>query len=396
MAAYNEKQKEAQARYDNTGYAAAAYLDRNSKTANQLGLGKSYRQVSGTNIRDLDYYAKQFGLDTSIANLQSKFDALTKAEYAQKRAEYARSEDEYYRNQMGYNQQYMTAANNAISSAIASGASRGMQFANQFAAQNQIASDNATGARDLAQAYNDLATSEAEAYTQNAINAYENIQQLKQNILTQAVADRANEVQRYAADVSYAAQDDTNRVNVYNNNQGLYAQLANKFLELAGQNYGNDMNYVNTRYNADKNYESQKYVADTSAAAQRYAANASAAAQRYAANRSYSTGSNKTYGGNTANAQYTTAEASDILDTYKKLIGSKDSKGIAERKFLENQYPWVVDAYKAYKKASTKTHKASNANSVSAPVQTSILQPKSQMTIEDWIEAANRQAANKK
>ena len=390
MAAYNEKQKEAQARYDDTGYAAAAYLDRNSKTANQLGLGKSYNQIAGTNIRDLDYYAKQFGLDTSVANLQSKFDALTKAEYAQKRAEYARSEDEYYRNQLGYNQQYMTAANNAISSAIASGASRGMQFANQFAAQNQIASDNATGARDLAQAYNDLAASEAEAYTQNAVNAYENIQQLKQNILAQAVADRANEVQRYAADTSYAAQDDANRVNVYNNNQNLYAQLANKFLELAGQNYGNDMNYINTRYNADKNYESQKYVADTSAAAQRYAANASAAAQRYTANRSYSAGSNKTYGGNTTNSQYTTAEASDVLDTYKKLINDKSSKGIAERKFLENQYPWVVDAYKAYKETSNKQHKASNANPAPTAPTASIFSPKPTSTIEYWIEAANK------
>ena len=259
MADYDARRKTAQDRFDYAGRSAAQYLDRNTKVYDELKTGNTYNDIADTNINDLQYYADKFGLDTSVANLQRKFDALTEAEYNTKRNEYKRSEDEYYRNQAGYNQQYMTAANNAISSAITSGALRGMQFANQFAAQNQIASDNATGARDLAQAYNDLASSEAEAYTQNAINAYDNIQQLKQNILQQAITDRANEVQRYAADVAYATQDDINRVNTYNSNQNLYAQLAYKILEQAGQMYGNDMNYINTRYNADKNYQTQKY-----------------------------------------------------------------------------------------------------------------------------------------
>lgn len=344
MADYDARRKTAQDRFDYAGRAAAQYLDRNTKVYDELKTGNTYNDIADANINDLQYYADKFGLDTSVANLQRKFDALTKAEYNTKRNEYKRSEDEYYRNQAGYNQQYMTAANNAISSAIASGALRGMQFANQFAAQNQIASDNATGARDLAQAYNDLASSEAEAYTQNAINAYDNIQQLKQNILQQAVTDRANEVQRYAADVAYATQDDINRVNTYNSNQNLYAQLAYKILEQAGQMYGNDMNYINTRYNADKNYETQKYASDASAAAQRYAADASASAQRYAANRSYSGGS-KYYTGSNANTQNNTAEVSDILNAYKKVYSSKEPEDVATRVFLENQYPWVKDAY---------------------------------------------------
>lgn len=344
MADYDARQKAAQDKFEYAGRSAARYLDRTIKTYDMLNTGGTYNDVADTDINNLQYYADKFGLDTSVANLQRKFDALTEAEYNTKRNEYKRSEDEYYRNQAGYNQQYMTAANNAISSAIASGASRGMQFANQFAAQNQIASDNATGARDLAQAYNDLASSEAEAYTQNAINAYDTIQQLKQNILQQAVTDRANEVQRYAADVAYATQDDINRVNTYNSNQNLYAQFAYKMLEQAGQMYGNDMNYINTRYNADKNYETQKYASDASAAAQRYAANVNASAQRYASNRSYNAGSNY-YSGYNSNTQNNTAEVSDILNTYKGVYGSKTSEDVALRVFLENQYPWVKDAY---------------------------------------------------
>lgn len=345
MADYDARRKTAQDRFDYAGRSAAQYLDRNTKVYDELKTGNTYNSIADTNINDLQYYADKFGLDTSVANLQRKFDALTEAEYNTKRNEYKRSEDEYYRNQAGYNQQYMTAANNAISSAITSGALRGMQFANQFAAQNQIASDNATGARDLAQAYNDLASSEAEAYTQNAINAYDNIQQLKQNILQQAVTDRANEVQRYAADVAYATQDDINRVNTYNSNQNLYAQLAYKILEQAGQMYGNDMNYINTRYNADKNYETQKYASDASAAAQRYAADVNASAQRYAANRSYSGGGSKYYAGSNANTQNNTAEVSDILNAYKKVYGSTTTEDVATRAFLENQYPWVKEAY---------------------------------------------------
>jgi hypothetical protein len=169
-------------------------------------------------MKDLEYYARNFGIDTSVANLKNKFDALTKQEYAQKNLEYQRSEDQYYQNMAAQNAQYQAGAQKAISQALSAGASRGMQFANQFAAQNELAQANSNGALDLATQRNDLKGQEAEAYAQNAINAEQTAYERKANILGQAVADRANEVQRYAADTALYSNEMAQRILNYQYN----------------------------------------------------------------------------------------------------------------------------------------------------------------------------------
>lgn len=227
-------------------------------------------------LRDLDYYAENFGLDTSVSNLQKKFDALTQQEYAQKRAAYRTSEDQYYKDMSQQGAQYQSAIQNAASQALASGASRGMQFANQFAAQNELAEQNSTGALDLATQRNNLSAQEAEAYTQNAINADDTMRNLKTNILGQAVVDRANSVQRYAADAQLAATDATLRVNnyqfnmskeyerMYKNNE-ISAEMYINLLDNLSQMYGSDMNYLEGIYGSDMNYLATKYNADANA-----------------------------------------------------------------------------------------------------------------------------------
>ena len=186
----------------------------------------SKQDFENPTINDLDYYAKNFGIDTSVANLKNKFDALTKQEYAQKNLEYQRSEDQYYQNMAAQNAQYQAGAQNAISQALSAGASRGMQFANQFAAQNELAQANSTGALDLATQRNDLKGQEAEAYAQNAINAEQTAYDRKANILGQAVADRANEVQRYAADATMWSNKIAQEILNYQYN---YSNILNQF-----------------------------------------------------------------------------------------------------------------------------------------------------------------------
>ena len=138
------------------------------------------------------------------------------------------------------------------------------------------------------------------------------------------------------------------------------------------------MNYINTRYNADKNYETQKYASDASAAAQRYAADVSAAAQRYASNRSYNAGSNY-YSGYNSNTQNNTAEVSDILNTYKGVYGSKTSEDVALRVFLENQYPWVKDAYKEdMKNSKKKTQKNKTTKNTRPKINNETIHPTGQ------------------
>ena len=166
-------------------------------------------------LKNLNYFANNFGLDTDVAALQSKFDKLTKQEYAKKNAEYLQSENEYYKNMAAQNAQYQMGAQNAISKALATGSSRGMQFANQFAAQNELAEQNSNGALELATQRNNLKADEAIAYTQNAINAEQTAYDRRANIMQGAITQNANDVQKYAADATLEANNNALRVNNY-------------------------------------------------------------------------------------------------------------------------------------------------------------------------------------
>lgn len=175
-------------------------------------------KLESPELKNLDYFANNFGLDTDVASLQSKFDKLTKQEYAKKNEEYLRSENEYYKNMAAQNAQYQMGAQNAISKALATGSSRGMQFANQFAAQNELAEQNSNGALDLATQRNNLKADEAVAYTQNAINAEQTAYDRRANVMQNAIAQNANDVQAYAAELGLEGNNNALRINNYQYN----------------------------------------------------------------------------------------------------------------------------------------------------------------------------------
>lgn len=179
-------------------------------------------------LNSLKYYENAFGLDANVAALQGKFDKLTKQEYAKKNAEYLQSENEYYKNMAAQNAQYQQGAQNAISKALAAGSSRGMQYANQFAAQNELAEQNSTGALDLATQRNNLKADEAIAYTQNAINAEQEAYNRRANIMQNAIAQNANDVQKYAADATLESSNNALRINNYQYNM---TNELNRYLE---------------------------------------------------------------------------------------------------------------------------------------------------------------------
>ena len=277
-------------------------------------------QLKNPDLVGLKTYADEFGLDTSVANLQSKFDALTRREFERKNAEYLQSENAYYQNMAAQNAQYQTALQDAASQALATGASRGMQFANQFAAQNALAEQNSTGALDLAVQRNNLKAEEAEAYTQNAVNAEDTIRNQNLKILEQAIADRANEVQRYAADASLESQNNLSRVQNYQFNmaQALEQHLAEQGYSLEERKAFLDA--LTSRYVADSNFAGTKYSADASLAGTKYSANA-----------------NKN-----TDSENQPASADDILAAYTT---AKNNNNHAQIAFLESEHPWLKDAY---------------------------------------------------
>lgn len=316
-------------------------------------------QLKSPEIQNAKFYADNFGLDTSVANLQEKFDALTAQEYAQKNADYRASEDAYYQNMTGQNTQYQAAVQNAISQALATGSSRGMQFANQFAAQNELAEQNSTGALDIATQRNKLKAQEAEAYTQNAINADETIRQQNLNILQQAVADRANEVQRFAADASLEAQNNLSRVQNYqfNMDQTLTQYLTEQGWTLddikslrdaintgynADKNYKSafDASYINalaSMYNADKNLEGTKYNSDRNLEGTKYSVdNAKSGGGGYSGG-GYS-GGGYNGGGYNNNKNYDNYNNDNALADYTDILGAYVKASPAVKEMMAGQY----------------------------------------------------------
>jgi hypothetical protein len=121
--------------------------------------------------------------------LQSKFNAITKAEYDKQRTDLQTATNKYYNQLYDTQQTTMDTIRQANAQAVASGASKGVQAANELSALLGLQSEAVTGATDLANQATTLAQEESQAVLENMLNA--ETQAAEQNkalaqILTQA------------------------------------------------------------------------------------------------------------------------------------------------------------------------------------------------------------------
>lgn len=137
-----------------------------------------------------DQIKKDTGLEPVKAEeLQSKFDAITEAEYDKQRTELQTATNKYYNQLYDTQQTTMDTIRQANAQAVASGASKGVQAANELSALLGLQSEAVTGATDLANQATTLAQDETQAMLENMLNA--ETQAAEQNqalaqILTQA------------------------------------------------------------------------------------------------------------------------------------------------------------------------------------------------------------------
>ena len=131
--------------------------------------------TTNTNTTRKPYYEsviEDAGLSPVTAEeLQSKFDAVTRAEYDRQRTDLQNATNQYY-NQL-YNTQNtaMDTIRQANAQAVATGASRGIQAANELSAILGLQSESATGAAELANQATTLAQDETTAMLENMLNA---------------------------------------------------------------------------------------------------------------------------------------------------------------------------------------------------------------------------------
>ena len=230
-----------------------------AKTGNEAG-------ITRPELRGLDL-ADKYGLTYDADEIQGKFDAATKAQYDVLRKEYKNTENDYYDQLFGTQATAMDAIRKNNAAAVATGASRGMQAANELSATLGIAQEGTALSTDLAQSRNLLMDKEQAAYAKNATDAL-----TSSNLARQGIANL--DANMYAADTQFNVGE-----------MDLYARLDQATKGLLGENARNEANKMIAElemranmYNTDMNYAGQDLVSARNLQGQQ---GANAAARNY-------------------------------------------------------------------------------------------------------------------
>jgi hypothetical protein len=175
------------------------------------------------------------GIDYDQGSIKGYFDAATKAQYDQLRKEYDATANKFYGQMYGTQNTALDTIRKSNAAAVATGASRGIQAANELSAILGLEATNGATATQLATDRNALADKEAAAYATNALNAMNTSNQLKLSLGSLGS-------NLYATDTQF----DVGLMNYY-------AALNQASQALAGTKYASDANLAGTKYASDAN-----------------------------------------------------------------------------------------------------------------------------------------------
>lgn len=241
-------------------------------------------------LRSTKELAELYDINYDMTAIKNIYDKATDLKYALLSKELEQGENDFYTNNANANATLLDTLKKATSSAIATGASRGIAGAEQLGLMMDAQQNMTEEATNIAQERANMADEMAVERAENIINALEYSNQVKQ-----ALAGVSSNV--YSADTQYdvglldwaaqmknvealfeqiAAEERTNDKNRLSNET--LALLEDARIRSEGdkdrdtQKYGYDKNLEGTKYNADKNLEGTKYNANSNAAASKYAA----------------------------------------------------------------------------------------------------------------------------
>lgn len=221
-----------------------------SKASNEAGIQRP--ELRGLGLAD------KYGLTYDADEIQGKFDAATKAQYDVLRKEYKNTENDYYDQLFGTQATAMDAIRKNNAAAVATGASRGMQAANELSATLGIAQESTGLSTDLAQSRNLLMDKEQAAYAKNATDALTSANSARQGIANLDANMYAADTQFNVGQMDYYARLDQASKGL----MGVQAQNeANKMiaeLEMRANMYSTDMNYAGQDLVSARNLQGQQ------------------------------------------------------------------------------------------------------------------------------------------
>ena len=157
----------------------------------------------------VDYAARQVDEQAIL----DKYNAATLAQFAAQREQNRIAENKFY-NQM-YNTQKtaMDTIRQSNAAAVSSGASRGVQAANELSALLGLEQESVASATELAQANRQTAQEETAAVLENVLNAYQQASQERSQLVTQAIEAASLDATEAQAATEAAGLEETKNMN---------------------------------------------------------------------------------------------------------------------------------------------------------------------------------------
>lgn len=197
--------------------------------------------MAETNTPSVKKYVDYAQQQVDEQAILDKFNAATLAQFNVQREQNRQAENAFY-NQM-YNTQKtaMDTIRQSNAAAVSSGASRGVQAANELSALLGLQQESVASATELAQANRQTAQEETAAVLENVLNAYKQAAQERTQLVSQGIESASVDAQEAANEIA-ATEAQTNRMTVEQTRldalQSAAAQSTDAYLgELAMQGY---------------------------------------------------------------------------------------------------------------------------------------------------------------
>ena len=326
-------------------------------------------------LRSAKELAKLYDINYDMDAIRSIYDDATNAKYALLSKELEQSENDFYTNNANANATLLDTLRKATSSAIATGASRGIAGAEQLGLmmeQQQATVDEAT---NIAQERANMADEIAAEKAQNIIDALEYSDNLKTTLGGLSSNIYSADTQYDVGLLDWAAQ--------MKNVEALFEQIAaEKDTNLAAQALQRELGLLEDERIRDegaKDRDAQKYVADKNYDASKYAADANlAASKNYGSGGGYN---QRTWLDDVKDAQdaadwaYKQGDANVYIAARRQLTGeSKEEiqKAIDGDPYFKNSKAWKKAQQSNNKTTTTTTTTNTNSfigqNNLSAEV----------------------------
>lgn len=189
-----------------------------------------------------------------------KYNAATVAQYNLQREQNRAAENQFYNKMYNTQKTAMDTIRQSNAAAVASGASRGVQAANELAAILGLQQESVQGATEIAQANRQTAQEETAAVLENVLNAYNQATQERQTLVQQGIEAASVDVQEAANQIA-AQEAATNRMNAETNRLNAESQKATTeqtkrdALQSAAETGLN--NYLTELHNQGKDYATE-------------------------------------------------------------------------------------------------------------------------------------------